>query len=124
MRDHGTLSTGTERLPWQVDGRCRVCGAPENAVHEENCWLSLSLLWLRKRLAASPAPLHPAALLNGVMDRYADLLAFVQVTAKVEHPELERHIQAFFEASEQVQAVLRPEQYGPGAPGLSGRIEP
>lgn len=60
--------------------------------------------------------LHPAALLNGVMDRYADLLAFVQVTAKVEHPELERHVTAFFEASQQVQAVLRPDQYGPGAP--------
>lgn len=38
-------------LPWMLYGRCRVCDVPENAEHQDACWLSLSLLWMRQRCA-------------------------------------------------------------------------
>lgn len=61
----------------------------------------------------------PTALLNGVMDHYADLLAFVSVTlGQRGHAEFSRHETAFLRASDLVRAAVPPEGYGPCAPGL------
>jgi len=60
------------------------------------------------------------ALLNGVMDAFADLMAYVDVTlVDATGPEVERLRERFWEASAEVQEVVPAGRYGPGKAGLA-----
>lgn len=74
--------------PWETfDGHCKVCDAPPAAIHKDDCWLSLSLLWMREKCAEQQVsePASGAEVPYQVSPHQAAQSAFDLVTTLTEH---------------------------------------